>query len=98
MPSAMPPRNHSTCNSKSEGGDLRWFPRYGSMVEPFAKAAYALKPFEVSDVTVTPFGYHLILVVGRRPGTPTKFEDPRVKDAVKEVYEGESSRTRSSSR
>lgn len=78
---------HSACPSKSDGGDLRWFPRYGSMVEPFAKAAFALKSHQMSEVIPTQFGYHLILVTGRKAGVPTKFEDARVKDAVKEVYE-----------
>jgi parvulin-like peptidyl-prolyl isomerase len=78
---------HSTCPSKTDGGDLRWFPRYGSMVEPFAKAAFALKTYQISDIVTTQFGYHLILVTGRKAGVPTKFEDAKVKDAVKEVYE-----------
>jgi len=77
----------STCPSKAEGGELPWFPRYGSMVEQFSKAAYALKPFEISDVVTTTFGCHLIVVVGRKDGPATKFEDDKVKDAVKEVYE-----------
>lgn len=80
-------KKHSTCSSKQEGGDLRWFPRYGRMVEPFAKAAFALKPYQISDVVASPFGYHLILVTGRKPGISTKYEDEKVKEAVKEVYE-----------
>lgn len=78
---------HSTCVSKNNGGDLRWFPRYGKMNEPFSQAAYALKPFEVSEIVKTPAGYHLILVVDRKPGMPTNFDDKIVKEAVKEVYE-----------
>jgi parvulin-like peptidyl-prolyl isomerase len=80
-------QKYSTCPSKTDGGDLRWFPRYGGMVEPFAKAAFALKSFQMSDVVTTQFGYHLILVTGRKTGVPTKFEDAKVKEAVKEVYE-----------
>jgi peptidyl-prolyl cis-trans isomerase C len=76
----------SVCDSKRDGGDLNWFPRAGTMVEPFSKAAFALKPYQISDVVVTEFGYHLIMVTVRKPGQPTKFED--VKDAVKEVYGG----------
>ncbi|HEY1380426.1 MAG TPA: peptidylprolyl isomerase [Gemmataceae bacterium] len=74
----------SCCPSKADGGDLNWFPRAGSMVEPFAAAAFALKPGQMSDPVQTPFGYHLILVTGRKPGAPTEFKD--VKDEVREVF------------
>lgn len=81
---AVVARKESACPSKERGGDLGWFARVGSMVEPFAKAAFDLKVGQISDVVVTPFGYHLILVTDRRPGKETKFED--VKEVVKEVY------------
>jgi parvulin-like peptidyl-prolyl isomerase len=74
----------STCPSKADGGDLNWFPRSGSMVEPFADAAFALKPGQMSEPVQSPFGYHLILVTGRKPGAATKFED--VKEEVREIY------------
>jgi peptidyl-prolyl cis-trans isomerase C len=74
----------SVCPSKQQGGDLGWFPRGGNMVEPFAKAAFALSPGQMSDVVPTQFGLHLILVTERKPGHPTKFED--VKDLVREIY------------
>lgn len=74
----------SVCPSKRDGGDLGFFPRASSFVESFAKAAFALKPFQVSEPVQTPFGYHLILVTARKPGQPTKYEE--VKDEVKEVF------------
>ncbi len=75
----------SVCPSgKSAGGDLGLFHRGGDMVEPFARVAFALKPYQMSDAVKTQFGYHLILVTDRKPGTDVKFED--VKTAVKEVY------------
>ncbi|MFO0809390.1 MAG: peptidylprolyl isomerase [Gemmataceae bacterium] len=77
-------RTCSTCPSKKDGGDLPFFPRVGAMVEPFAKAAFALKPGQLSDVVETQFGYHLILVTARKAGQTTKFEE--VKEEVKEVY------------
>jgi parvulin-like peptidyl-prolyl isomerase len=75
---------NSACPSKEKGGDLAWFRRIGNMVEPFAKAAFALKPYEMSDVVATKFGYHLILVTDRRPGKEAKFEE--VKDVAKDVF------------
>jgi len=80
-------RKNSTCPSKTGGGSLGTFSRFGSMVEPFAKAAFALKVGEISAVVTTQFGYHLILVTGRKQGAKVKFEDDKVKDSVKDVYE-----------
>jgi peptidyl-prolyl cis-trans isomerase C len=54
------------------------------MVEPFAKAAFAMKPYEMSDVVATEFGYHLILVTARKQGAAKKFED--VKEDVRMLY------------
>ena len=77
-------KEYSVCPSKKDGGDLNFFPRAGAMVEPFAKAAFAIKPFEMTDVVATEFGYHLILVTSRRQGAPKKFED--VKEDVRMLY------------
>jgi peptidyl-prolyl cis-trans isomerase C len=77
-------REHSSCPSKRDGGDLGEFPRMGMMVEPFAKAAFALKPFQVSEPVATPFGYHLIMVTNKKVGEPVKFD--MIKGAVSEVY------------
>jgi parvulin-like peptidyl-prolyl isomerase len=77
-------RTHSACPSKQHGGDVDWFPRAGHMVEPFAKAAFSLPPYTISEVIKTQFGYHLILPLEKRPGVEIKFE--QVKDSVKGVY------------
>jgi peptidyl-prolyl cis-trans isomerase C len=77
-------KEYSACPSKKDGGDLNFFPRSGAMVEPFAKAAFALKPFEMTDVVSTEFGYHLILVTARKQGTAKKFDD--VKEDVRMLY------------
>jgi peptidyl-prolyl cis-trans isomerase C len=73
----------SSCPSKVQGGNLGWFP-FSSMVEPFAKVAFSLKPYELSDVVVTQFGYHLIMVTEHRPGKEPKFDE--VKGEVREIY------------
>ncbi|MFL5241426.1 MAG: peptidylprolyl isomerase [Gemmataceae bacterium] len=78
-------RKESVCPAtKDIGGDLQWFPRGGSMVESFAKAAFAAQPFQMTDVVQTQFGYHLILVTDRKPGREVTFDD--VKEEVKEVF------------
>jgi peptidyl-prolyl cis-trans isomerase C len=68
------------------GGDVDWFGRVGlmSMVEPFARTAFAMKPLQMSDPVKTQFGYHLILVTDRKAGRDVKFEE--VTEAVKAVY------------
>jgi peptidyl-prolyl cis-trans isomerase C len=78
---------YSACPSKQVGGDLDYFPRAGSMVEPFAKAAFALKPYEVSEPVATQFGMHLIMATGRKAGTPVTYD--KVKEEVKEIYCGQ---------
>jgi peptidyl-prolyl cis-trans isomerase C len=75
----------SACPSgKATGGDVNWFGRVDTMVEPFARAAYALKEYQMSDPVKTEFGYHLIMVTDKKPGRDVKFDE--VKDNVKAVY------------
>jgi parvulin-like peptidyl-prolyl isomerase len=77
-------KGKSSCPSKANGGDVGWFQRAGFMVEPFSRAAFALKPYQISDVVKTPFGYHLILAVDRKAGRDVKFTE--AKEMVKEYY------------
>ncbi len=79
-------KERSACPSKRDGGDLNWFPRTGHMVEPFAKAAFALKPYEMSEPVQTQFGWHLILCTGKKAGQAVQFDD--VKEDVRDIYCG----------
>lgn len=75
---------HSECPSKEVGGDLEYFPRKGVMAEPFAAAAFALQPGQISGIVKTEFGYHLIQVTDRKPGRQVLFAE--IYDQVKSAY------------
>ncbi len=63
-----------TSNAK-KGGDLGFFPRENVMVEEFSKAAFAIKPGEISDLVKTGFGYHIIKVTDRKEAGVKPFEE-----------------------
>lgn len=52
--------------AKISGGDLGWFGK-GVMVEDFEKSAFNLKKNDISGITETQFGYHLIFKADERP-------------------------------
>jgi parvulin-like peptidyl-prolyl isomerase len=77
-------RAHSQCPTAPSGGDIGSFPRKFIVDENFARAAFALKPGEISGVVQTDFGLHLIKVTERTPGQPSDFN--KIKADVKEFY------------
>lgn len=58
-------RLHSEDATAARGGDLNWLSA-GETVPEFERAMDGLKPGEVSDPVRSPFGWHLIQVIGRR--------------------------------
>jgi peptidyl-prolyl cis-trans isomerase C len=63
----------------SEGGDLGWLTK-DRMVPEFADAAFKLEVDQVSDPVKTPFGWHIIEILGKRQKTFPPFD--QVKDQV----------------
>ncbi len=58
-------RLYSVDSTATRGGDLGWiYP--GDTVPEFERAMARLKPGEVSEPVASPFGWHLIQVLGRR--------------------------------
>ena len=80
---AQAAKQNTQCTSAPNGGDIGFFPRKLAVEEPFAKAAFALKVGEISDIVQTDFGYHLIKVTDRKAGTPSDFN--KIKDEVREL-------------
>ncbi len=73
-------KKYSIGPSKIQGGELGWFdPK--QMVPEFAKAVEELKPGEITLKPVkTRFGYHIILVEGKKDNNYIPFE--QVKDQI----------------
>lgn len=74
--------NSDDPSSKERGGDLSWVTP-GQTVEPFEKAAFALKPNGVSPVVESRFGFHIIQMLEHRPPGVVPFE--QVKDRIGSV-------------
>jgi peptidyl-prolyl cis-trans isomerase SurA len=64
-------RQYSQDSTASQGGDLGWL-NPGQTVPAFEQAMDKLKPGEISQPIVSPFGWHLIEVIARRQHDATE--------------------------
>jgi parvulin-like peptidyl-prolyl isomerase len=64
-------KQYSKAPSASARGDIGWIERHRPMPEEFSKVAFALKPGEVSEPFISPFGVHLVTVLEENPGKKT---------------------------
>jgi len=62
-------------NAKN-GGDLDYF-GHGKMVPEFDAVAFTLQPGQISELVKTQFGYHIIKLTDKKPGTTRPFAELR---------------------
>lgn len=74
-------------SAQTNGGDLGFFTRT-RMVPQFADKAFSMQKGEISEPVKSPFGWHVIKVIDKRPGKPVKFDD--IKDQVRQDFQNES--------
>jgi peptidyl-prolyl cis-trans isomerase D len=80
-------RKHSEdAGSREQGGDLDFFGR-GRMVPAFEEAAFTLEPGTIGDLVRTEYGYHILKVEERRPGTTRELAE--VRDQIAEQLKWE---------
>jgi peptidyl-prolyl cis-trans isomerase D len=79
-------KNSEDEGSAKNGGDLDYFGR-GRMVKEFEDAAFNLQPGQISDLVKSPFGYHIIKVVDRKPASTRPLEAARQEISDRLAYE-----------
>jgi peptidyl-prolyl cis-trans isomerase C len=67
-------KKYSQCQTAQSGGDIGSFLRKYVVDERIAKAAFAARVGEVTEIVETDLGLHLIKVSGRKPGRPSNFD------------------------
>jgi peptidyl-prolyl cis-trans isomerase D len=69
-------KNSEDEGSAKNGGDLDYF-RRGRMVPEFEQVAFSLEPGQISDPVKTSFGYHIIKLVDKKPGSTRPLAEVR---------------------
>lgn len=62
--------------SRDQGGDLDYFAR-GKMVPQFEDAAFKLEKGQISDLVKTQYGFHIIKIADKKPGTTKPLSEVR---------------------
>lgn len=68
--------------SKAKKGDLGYFSK-GRMVKEFEEVAFNTPVGKVSDIIKTPFGFHIVKVMDKKPAQTTSFEAAKTGIATK---------------
>ena len=84
-------KEHSTCSSASNGGDLGDIEK-GFMPAEFDAVAFALEKDAVSEVVETQFGFHIIKLFDKGPGGVVPYEQMRA--FLKKYLQDEESKKR----
>ena len=81
---ALAKKYSNDTGSAQKGGDLGYFPRE-AMVKEFSDVAFAIKPDTVSEIVVTRYGNHIIMVTDHAAAGLAPFE--QVKGEIKAMLE-----------
>jgi peptidyl-prolyl cis-trans isomerase D len=69
--------NSQDPGSATQGGDLGYFARDGTMVKPFEDAVFAGKPGDIVGPVQTDFGWHIIKINGVQAAKTLSFDDAK---------------------
>jgi len=77
-------RKYSQCPSSQDGGNIGYFFRKYTVQEPIARAGFALKVGDISEVVQSDYGLHLVKVTDRKANGPAS-DLEKIKEQVREA-------------